>query len=452
MKRSKLNAVTLGLAWMASLGVVFILGILSAFAFHLGPGAGSEDQADLSLEQRELILVLERYAGKPVDVAAILAYPGTEAMPEQLDQGLRAILRENDPERRLLAAMRLADGLPPRRVMGCIRFLQAIPPDMARDQVLRRFIESWARTDGRSAIGFATSLEAPRESQLAISAALRGWSQSRPSEAWNWVIERAGNSRRAERWLEVIFANLGSSDREAALALLEKMPSRDFQTKMSLVVMEQILEAEPPREALSWLGALPAGTASAAAGLLAGQWAATEPAAAADWLHETFPYALDGFTTVLEEWVYVDPVAAADWVWQSFTGADRRDLIDFLAEEWLANYGPTPLAEWLNSRGADPSLDGAIEALALATASLDPATALVWAQSIMDPSARSMMEIRIGRQWIELSPAEAEENLPLLLDSESARAALLEPVYEDIEDTRIDEAGLPMEAPLTEDQ
>jgi hypothetical protein len=433
MKRNQLNAVTIGLAWLASLGVVFILGILLAFAMHLGPREGAESQGDLTLDERDLVLTLERYTGEPADIPAVLAQTDSNAIPEQVEQALRAILRERDPDLRRLAALRLVRGLPSRHVMSSIRFLQEIPSDPARDQVLRRFLESWASKDGRSAIAFASSLQSPRDSQLAINAVLRGWSTVRPADAWNWVIERAGNSRRAERWLEVILSNLGSFDRETALMLLNKMPSKSFQTQMSLVVMKQILLSEPPREALNWLGELPRGTEGAAATYLAERWASSEPAAAAEWLHDSFPAEIEGLDTVLREWVYASPRQAADWVWETFSGNDRHSLMDVVAEEWIANDGPTPLAQWLNNRGADQTLDGAVEALALATAEVDPATALVWAQSVIDPNTRSMLEILIGREWIRVSPDEAEENLPLLLESETARAALLEaePVYEE---------------------
>ena len=102
--------------------------------------------------------------------------------------------------------------------------------------------------------------------------------------------------------------------------------------------------------------------------------------------------------------------------------------MEIVADEWTANDGPSPLAQWLNTKGPDYSLDGAIEILALATASFDPATALVWAQSILDPDNRSMLEIVIGREWIRRAPDQAADNLPMLLESEAARAALLEPV------------------------
>jgi hypothetical protein len=360
-------------------------------------------------------------------------------------------MRENDPDLREMETRRLLRGLPARRVMGSIRLLQEVPTGPARNQILREFIESWGENDGRSAIAFAISLQAPRERQLATGAVLRGWSRARPSDAWNWVIEREKNTRRAERWLELILSNLGRTDRQTALMLLEKSPSGDFQTQMSLVVLEQILRTESPREALRWLGELPEGAAGSAASFLAGNWATTEPEAAAVWLHEAFPYEIEGLGNVLLEWTYINPNEAADWVWEGFSANLRRTYMDVIADEWVANDGPAPLAQWLNSHGPDASLDGAIESIVLTTANMDPATALIWAQSIMDPDARSMLEIMVGRQWIRMDPESAGDSLPVLLQSESARAALLEPepvyepAYEDIEDTAVDEMAVPFE-------
>ena len=452
MKETRISPTVIGVAWLASLGVVFILGILSAFAFHLAPGSGAEDRQDLTLEERDLLLTIERYAGTPIDIPALLASSSENAVPEQLEQTLRAVLREKDPTVRSLACLRLVKGLPARLLTGSIRLLGEIPPGPARDQVLGLFLEGWAGNDGRSAIAFATSVSSPQERQRAIASALRGWSRKHPPEAWNWVIEREGTSRRAERWLEVILANLGVSDRETALLLLEKLPSESFQERMSRVVMEQILQVEPPRNGLEWLSEFPPDAEAAAGELLAGTWAQTEPAAAANWFQEAFPGRRNGLVKVLREWVYLNPEAAANWTWKELSGSVKEDLIQYVAEEWIANDGPAPLAEWLNSLGEDPLLDGAIEALALASAGMDPATAMVWAQSVMDPDTRSMLEIYIGREWIRMSPGEAEDSLPLVLETESARAALLEDAYEQIDDTGMDPARAPLDGPASPDQ
>lgn len=435
MKRKQFSAVVLGLVWMVSLGAVFILGILSAFAFHLGPGATESAASDLTMDQRELALVIERFTGKPADFASILSLGSGAGLPEQVEQALRAIMRESDREERHMAATRLVRGLPSRCMMAAIKFLQEIPADPGRDQVLGCFLERWAKEDGRRAMAFATSLNSAAERELAIRSVLSGWSKNRPAEAWGWVIERTGNSRRGERWLEIIVTNLSGADRATALDLLERIQAPDFQAQMALAVMEQILETETPREAMRWLGEFPANSTRAAAAFLAKAWARTEPEAATQWLHDSFPQEIEGLQDVVRDWVYLSPETAAEWVWDSFRGSARRDLMRSIAEEWIVSKGPAPLAEWLNSHGPDATLDGAIEVLALQTTAYDPATALVWAQSIIDEDTRSMLEIMIGRQWIRMDPVAAADTLPMLLDSESARAALLEPEYYPVEYT-----------------
>lgn len=454
MKRKNMTAVALGLGWLASLGAVFVLGILSAFAFHLGPGGAVEADGDLTLAQRDLVLTIERYAGSPVDIAALFSVTDDTAVPEQLEQTIRAILREEDPELRRMATQRLVRGLPVRRVLGAIRFLQEIPESPVRNQVIQPFLETWGTEDGRSAIAFAASLPDPLERQFAIRAVLRGWSGKRPSDAWNWVVEREGGSGRSERWLEAIVENLGATDRDTALSLLERLPGEAFQERMALVVMEQILQTEEPRTALTWLGQLPEAVVGPSAAYLAERWAQTEPRAAAEWLSTSFPAELEGIGAVVREWTYAFPVAAADWVWETFNGRQRLDLMDVVSREWIANDGPAPLAGWINRHGPDPTLDRAISNLAIVTADVDPSTALVWAQLVMDPDSRSMLEILIGKRWLRISPDDAAQALPVMLESNSARAALLEPEYEIIEDTGLEGEAVPFEEepPLNEDE
>lgn len=448
MKGRQVNAVMLGLGWMASLGVVFILGILSAFAFHLGPGADAGGGSDLTLEQRELMLIIERYTGTAADIGSIMSVGSGDGLTEQMENTLRAIMRSGDRDERAMDAERLARGLPSRKVMAAIKFLQETPPNPGRNQVLAQFLESWASEDGRRAVAFATSLSSIPERELAIQSALRGWSKDKAADAWAWVIEQAGNSRRAERWLEVVVSSLTAENSSVAFQLLEQMGESDFRHRMAVVVMDRILQSLTPREAIAWLGEFPPGSSPYAAAYLAASWATAEPEAAARWLRGAYPRQVSGVGDVLREWVYVSPEAAAEWVWRNYSGEDRRELMDVVSDEWIANDGPAPLAGWLNTHGPDATLDGAIARLALSTAEFDPATALVWAQSIYDMDERSMLEILIGRQWIRAAPEEAEAALPVLLESDSSRAALLEPVeevYYPEEDTAVVGEELPLE-------
>jgi len=359
-----------------------------------------------------------------------MAVGSGDELSEQMEQTLRAIMRNADRQERQMDATRLVRGLPSRRVMAAIKFIQEVPTSPGRDQVLGCFLESWAAEDGRRAVVFAASLASVSERELAIRAVLRGWSKTQPAEAWSWVIEQAGATRRAQRWREVIVTSMSNADRPTTFNLLERLPDSEFRDRMAMVVMDQILENENPREAITWLGEFPESARHMAAARLARTWAASEPQAAASWLTQAYPREVDGLGEVLGQWAYSDPSSAAEWAWQNFSGENRRVLLDVISAEWVGNDGPSPLAEWLNTHDPDPSLDGAIGNLALSTANFDPATALVWAQSIFDADTRSMLEIMIGRQWIRLAPDEAAANLPVLLQSDSARAALLEPVEE----------------------
>lgn len=424
-KPNSLTAVSLGIAWLLSIGAAFVMGVLSAFAFHLAPEAGPAHQANASLAERDLMITIERYSGEPADMATLKSVAAGDPIPQQLESTLRAVLRHPNANERLMAAHRIANGLPHRKSMACIRFLGQLPPAPPRDQVWGVFLESWGQRDGRSAMGFAASLNQPREQQNAISAVLRGWTRQQPKEAWAWVSEHAGNTRRAQQWFEIILANLSRNDRMVAFDLLRNLPDSPFRSDMAAVVMDQILAVEPPPEAVDWLGELPDSSAPDAAAFLALRWSLSDPPAAADFLHSSFPEQQEALAEVLREWVYREPTIAFNWAWDTLPPQSLQNLLPAMAEEWIALAGPPALAEWINQMGPDPALDQPIQQLALATAPLNPPTALSWAQSIQAGDLRSSTEIQVANQWIEQDPESAARNLPDLLQTAEARATLL---------------------------
>lgn len=423
MKRGALTMVSLGLAWLLSLGGVFVLGMLLAFAVHLGPDA-SPPNGNVALKERHLRLLIEELTGQPADMGRLMTVGDPAEVVPQLEDALRAILRLRNPEEQVVAAYRMVSSLPERRLLGSIRFLQELDADPARDRVLGRFLEAWGALDGRSAILFSSKL-AGTERQQATAAVVRGWSRQDPVEAWNWVMERETNARLAQRWVSIILEDQARLDRSVAIDLLDSLEPGEFQNRMGLLVFEKILETELPESALAWLGQLPRAVEPLAYGRVALAMARTYPEAALDWLRETSPADQASQLKILADWAAERPEAAVAWAWGHLEGAFLARAMDALAEVWLEVAGPAPLAEWLNLHGPGSPLDGAIEALALATLQMDPATALVWAQSVSVEEDRVMLEMMVGRQWLQQAPDEARETLPLLLQSPEARAALL---------------------------
>jgi hypothetical protein len=424
MKTGKLTPITLGLAWLASLGVVFVLGILLAFAFHLDPRAESAAAA-APLEERELSLLLERHLGEPLDSAA-LRDPGDNQIAPQIDQLVRTLLREPQPLRRSADALRLAEVLPSRQLMGAIRMLGELPADPARNDVLGHFLSRWGHNDGRSAVAFVSSLPASLDRDQSMGAVLNGWSKKRPREAWSWVVERYGTPRRAQPWLGIILSNLMYMDRAQAIELLHALPVSVTQDELAELVVVRLLDSLPPAEVVDWLVELPEATLASAMARLAVEWSKADPPSAAMWLYDNMADDIVTMETITREWTYRNPPQAASWVWEHYHGEDCRQLLEAVAREWVAMEGPAPLARWLNDNGPGGALDSAIEVLALATAPLDPSTALVWVQSISDSERREMLEIFIGREWLLSDPEEAGAALPLLVTNPRSRAALMQ--------------------------
>jgi hypothetical protein len=159
---------------------------------------------------------------------------------------------------------------------------------------------------------------------------------------------------------------------------------------------------------------------------LAVEWSKVDPPSAGMWLYDNMADDIVTMEAIIREWTYRNPPQVASWVWEHYHGGDCRQLLEAVAREWVAMEGPAPLARWLNDNGPGSALDSAIEVLALATAPLDPSTALVWVQSISDSERREMLEIFIGREWLLSEPDEASAALPLLVTNPRSRAALLQ--------------------------
>lgn len=416
------NTVAIGLFWMVSLGIVFVLGILSAFAFHLKPGS-DPGAGGASLEERDMALLYESFTGQQLDLAVVMTPSGNQ-LAEPIEQLLRAILREQAPELRSTALLRLARSLPTRQLMAGIRTLMEMPASAARNEGLAQFLKRWGNSDGRSAVAFATAIPNATDRDLALAAVLHGWSRARPREAWSWVVERFGTPRRAQPWLRIILLNLQQVDRPQAIELLHALPVSTAQDDLAAAMVEGLLETLPTDNVLSWLAEFPPSSFAAAGTTLAINWARSDPPSAAAWLLGALPMEMDAMEQVLREWVYRSPQPAADWVWSHFDGNASLRYMEIIAAEWIAVDGPSPLAQWLNTNGPSPSLDGAIEALAVAAAEFDPATALVWAQSLHDGERRTMLEIFIGRQWQLDNPNEADSSLPLMVNNPTVLAAL----------------------------
>ena len=159
MKRSSLTPVALGLGWLVSLGFVFALGIISAFAFHLKPG--TESTAGLSVPEREAGALFEDLVGEPLDWPRLRSYNPADRVPPQV----RAIYARlsalpRGAERQVLSE-RFFRILPPAKLEGLLEgeLPQGAPTPAQRD-VLGGLFRAWQTNDPMGAEAFRHALTA----------------------------------------------------------------------------------------------------------------------------------------------------------------------------------------------------------------------------------------------------------------------------------------------------
>jgi hypothetical protein len=406
MRRRSLTSVSIGLLWLVSLGVCFVLGLLAAFAVHTRP----DDAAQRTLAERQMALAVERVTGQPIDwqqFAERGPARGETPLAEPVRLTLDGLLTHSDTAESALDARHLVAGLPIRQLIAASHYVSraqgAVNPAM-RQQLLAALYRAWAVDDGRSALGHALKFEDAATRELALRAVLAGWAERMPLDAWNWVVGQQADSAelRAER-LALVLWEVAESNLEQAFAWMRALPARSVeQAVLADLLAAFMLETRPASDALAWLGEWPAGDLRVAATQrIVRRWAVTDPEAALRWGAQSL--AADFAETqarIVATWAQRDAGAAARWVWQLPAGPVRGSALAAVAEQWIEGEGAGRLAAWLNAMPSHPDLDPAIRAVAFATFEQDPATALSWAQVLSQPGDRLFVEAVIARHWL----------------------------------------------------
>jgi hypothetical protein len=399
MKKGLLTPIALGLAWLISLGIVFVLGILSAFTLHLKPGVGMDSEP---LEVRQMALVVEAILGEPLDLAEVHSHAHRDRLPRQLEMSLNYLVNTGIVSGRELQMMQLARGLPSRKRGAAVQYLFEMPSSPNRDLALQVFFRQWGREDGRSALALAIRFEDIEMREWAVSAILAGWSQRQPSDAWNWCLQNpaANELHQANRLAEIVWY-VAVVDEGLARTMMQQLPDGHAALySVGISYSDFLLNYRGPDAAISRLDEIPDEARDEAFRLIVESWAVQDPVGAMEVSLELDP-AWGGLMRdyAIAVWAQQDPEGSMDWVDRFFPGEDRFRHVQSIAEHWIAVDGPGPLSRWLNTQESLSGMDPAIQVLALEIMNDDPATALRWSQFISDTDQLVFHEAIIARNW-----------------------------------------------------
>lgn len=412
---------------MLSLAMVFVLGILSAFAFHRAPeenGVSGENAAD-----RALAFALRELTGRPADLAAIKSVGVRDAAPPQLLQALDALIAERPGVRQEFLLSALVGGLPPRSVTASVQHTSNLPPSSGQEIVHDALLARWGTLDGRSAMGYATTRLSPERREAGIEAVLRGWAKSAPEDAWAWAAGTEASAGVAAARLRAVLESGGARDLEAALRRVGTVEPPERQILLMREVTEWLVFEMGGERALPWLAVMDEdGLPLEIIDLFARRWAASDPGGAVAWAMELDPdsqsVVLPG---ILPLWVAEDPETAATWAYASPPGDVRADIVEIILTDWIRADGLGPPARWLTRQERHPDLDPSFERISAALMDVDPRMSIAWAQSIMDNTRRLAASAVISRRWLIADPVAALPVVSEVLPGDIFNSLLADP-------------------------
>lgn len=296
-----------------------------------------------------------------------------------------------------------------------------VPDHEIRTAITEALFRSWIETNPRAALAFATVSFQGQEKSNAIRDAIEHWAAHDPDGAFAaWREQSAGDSAKRLSW--------GGDQQEITRALFAGMAQQDFQKAVHYL---NGVERELFGGALAGLGTTAAKTEQgraffldqltqvndqpvsyeAISGFMHG-WAQNDFPSAKAWVEGQPPgnqrdYAL---RQVGLNYVRRDPKAGADWWLAQATPAERAQAFFGIAQGW-ASIDIKAAGEWLNRQGSGAALDSGRSAFADVAVEHDPETALMWAESISEPTYRNEVLARTLRKWQRLDSAAAEQFL-----------------------------------------
>jgi hypothetical protein len=388
-------------------GIMFWTGTFWRTGLNLGSGGlppAGADASDIASVEREV--VIRKLTGVSVPD------PATAAFGPVARDALKKALRQPDAEERRHMFKVIMSGLSLAEIGDAVAFLNGRIPGENRDELLFALLDRWGALDGRSAIAYATANTANRVRKEAIAAALTGWARDRPNDAWDWAVENPGNDPFESTSINAVVAQITAADPKSGFAFALAAPTEVNRVGALETVADHIFATGRREMALPWFADMLEGAVKQASlAYVARIWSRHEPVHAAEWI-EGLPHG-NGYHPALiaiaATWAVEDSPAAAQWAVSLPEGRGRANAVEAVFDAWVANGDVNRAAHWLNELPADVDFDRAVEKIAVTLMDQDPATAMTWADSILDDRLRDATTAVIGGRWMRDDPDGAAE-------------------------------------------
>jgi RNA polymerase sigma factor (sigma-70 family) len=368
------------------------------------------------------------------------AEPGTKAMPapmiespapslpatavavtepvvtQSFSQRWRLALLEPDPVRRAVRLAKLLDELTAENApMAAQAFDQVQAEGLNFKEEKHLFYRAWGKVDGWAAVQHAMGAQRQPNHSPELLAALGGWASAQPFAAQGWV-ETLPEGGLKEDIIYGLLDGWSMVDFAGAAAYAESRPRSQARERFQDLLLNRSLAAGGVPAAQTWFERIPDDEHNKiykehAFDRVMQVLLFRDPSGAAYWIsqHSGQPYVSgETVTQTARKLAETSPSGAIDWLTSlnaTASGSYRGGLSDVM-KSW-AKSDPVAAGAWLGQNMGNAYYDDLAGRFARQIATVSPETALSWAATISDETARSQGLNKVAGAWLSQEPDNA---------------------------------------------
>jgi hypothetical protein len=429
------------------------LNILGAVAFEWGRIDGDAALAAAGLVEDQVLrerliesAILGFAEGDPAD-----AFERIQSLPQHLklvsrvfgewgEQDVAAAMEhldfDDNPTLQRKATIALTSGWASQDPAAALEWALTIADTRMRNEALRLIVYrsgEGARDPETGIRALEKMANSPSKREIA-DMFIEDWARRDPEGALDWV-RKGTEAEMQERAFAMVVKNLGLSNRQAAMTLLEEIPAASVWRTQAIFDFIRTADPMDPDSTLDWARSLPEADKDTALAFVAQTWVYVNPNAAAaqaarlpddltatylrtriaiEWISSDPEASLKWATTLpggsagetyhaaFRQWAENAPARAAQYVGTIEDSRQRLDSFQLLTENWLRQ-NPAGVEAWVAEISPGPERDAAVEGIIEYYSVENPEAADAWARTLSDELRR--------KEWVERLH-EQQKNVP----------------------------------------
>ena len=322
---------------------------------------------------------------------------GKPLSAERMRQAMGEALRETDPVKSTMLFARLLEELTPENAAESMATLRESISGFEMMRYMPLLAYQWGKVDSKTAFAELDKQDG-RMSMMGKPIILAGLASKDPAAAQAWLAAQKDLPGK-EFYAQAIINGLAKSDVSAALAYASKQEKAEDRARSAQTIADEKIKSGVDGAA-AWAATLTdPDMKRGAMQTIANQMARTDVTKAAEYVKQfaNDPTASGAIEDVVQRMARQDPQAGLRFAGE-IAGPNQAVAYRQSIQAWTRNDSEAA-SKYVNQMPAGANRDASASALATSISRDDPASAIVWTKSIVDPKVQETTLIEVASDF-----------------------------------------------------